>query len=114
MVLTPVTSAKMPNSLTSLGDGAFLYASSLAEVNLGGKLAKLNDYLLAGTAINGSMDLKGVKSFGDYALYNVSTLSVVELPETMTWLGTRSMAGMTGLEKLTSGAGRVPELGEEV
>ena len=114
MVLTPVTSAKMPNSLTSLGDGAFLYASSLAEVNLGGKLAKLNDYLLAGTAINGNLDLKGVKSFGDYALYNVSTLSVVELPETMTWLGTRSMAGMTGLEKLTSGAGRVPELGEEV
>ena len=114
MVLTPVTSAKMPNSLTSLGDGAFLYDSSLAEVSLGGKLANLNDYLLAGTAINGSLDLKGVKSFGDYALYNVSTLTVVELPETMTWLGTRSMAGMTGLEKLTSGAGRVPELGEEV
>ena len=114
MVLTPVTTAKMPASLTELGDGAFLYATNLTEVNLGGRLSQLNDYLLAGTGLNNGLVLTGVSSFGDYVLYNVSQLSVVELPETMTWLGTRSMAGMIGLKKLISNAEEVPELGENV
>ena len=114
MVLTPVTSAKMPASLTDLGDGAFLYATDLAEINLGGRLSQLNDFLLAGTGLNSDLVLTGVSSFGDFVLYNVSNLSVVELPETMTWLGTRSMAGMIGLRKLISNAEDVPDLGENV
>ena len=114
MVLTPVTSAKMPTSLTDLGDGAFLYATDLTEISLGGRLRQLNDFLLAGTGLNNGLVLTGVSSFGDYVLYNVSNLSVVELPQTMTWLGTRSMAGMIGLKKLISNAAEVPELGEKV
>ena len=114
MVLTPVTSAKMPSSLRALGDGAFLYATDLATVNLGGHLDQLNDFLLAGTGLENTLVLTGVSSMGDYVLYNVSNLSVVELPETMTWLGTRSMAGMTGLSSLICHAEEVPALGENV
>jgi len=114
MVQTPVTTAKMPTSLTSLGDGAFLYANQLGEITLGGQLGELNDYLLAGTALNNAIDLTGITSVGDYALYNVSQLSVVELPETTTWLGTRAMAGMTGLQALTCLATEVPALGDNV
>ena len=55
-----------------------------------------------------------MESLGDYALYNADRLSVVELPATMTWLGTRSMAGMTGMTAITSNATEVPALGENV
>ncbi len=114
MVLTPVTDVKLPLSLRNLGEGAFLYDKELASVSLGGKVSRVSDYALAGTGLNGNLNLVGVSALGDYALYNVSQLSVVELPATVTWIGTRAMAGMTGMTSLTSNAATVPALGEEV
>ncbi|MBQ9554939.1 MAG: leucine-rich repeat protein [Muribaculaceae bacterium] len=114
VVLTPVTDVKLPSSLKTLGDGAFLYDKDLASVSLGGKVSRVSDYALAGTGLNGNLNLAGVSALGDYALYNVSQLSVVELPATVTWIGTRAMAGMTGMTSLTSNAVAVPALGEEV
>ena len=113
MVKTPVTQAKLPSSVTSVGQGAFLYDTALNEVILGGQLPQLNDYLLAGTGVT-ALDLTGVNALGDYALYNADRLSVVELPATVTWLGTRSMAGMIGMTAITSNATEVPALGENV
>ena len=113
MVKTPVTQAKLPSSVTSVGQGAFLYDTALNEVILGGQLPQLNDYLLAGTGLT-ALDLTGVNALGDYALYNADRLSVVELPATVTWLGTRSMAGMIGMTAITSNATEVPALGENV
>lgn len=113
MVKMPVTTVKLPSSVTTVGDGAFLYDTELKGISLGGHVASLNDYLLAGTGLT-DLDLTGVTVLGDYALYQVSTLSVVELPETVTWLGSLSMAGMTGLTELHSDAEVVPDLGEDV
>ena len=114
MVNTPLEQVQLPNSLTSLGDGAFLYDKSLATVNLGGQVSHLNDYLLAGTALAGDIDFTGVNTIGDYVLYDVSTLSVVELPATVTWIGSYAMAGMTGMKSMISNAEEVPALGEQV
>lgn len=114
IVKTPVTEAKFPASLQTLGDGAFLYDNELKHVALGGNLTALNDYVLAGTGLEGDFDLTGVTTIGDYALYNVSTLSVVELPATVTWLGSYAMAGMTGMTSISSDATQVPQLGEHV
>lgn len=113
MVLTPVTEAKLPSSVNTVGQGAFMYASDLTNVTLGGNVAQLSDYTLAGTAIE-SIDLSGVSTIGDYALYNNDRISVVELPSTMTWIGTRAMAGMTGMTAISSDARTVPALGEDV
>lgn len=108
------TSAKLPASLTTLGEGAFLYATRLEDVSMGSHLAGLNDYALSGTALTTSPNMPSVSSIGDYAMYNVSTLSVVELPSTLTWMGARSMAGMIGMTELKSNATDVPALGENV
>lgn len=113
MVKTPVTQAKLPSSVTSVGQGAFLYDTALNEVILGGQLSQINDYMLAGTGLT-ALDLTGVSALSDYALYNADRLSVVELPATVTWLGTRSMAGMIGMTAITSNATEVPALGENV
>lgn len=114
MAGSQATSVKLPATLSQLGDGAFLYATRLENVTLGSKLGSLNDYTLAGTALATSPQMGGMSAVGDYAMYNVSALSVVELPTTITWLGSRSMAGMTGLAELKSNAANVPALGENV
>lgn len=114
MVNMPVQEAQLPTRLRKLGTGAFLYDTNLSTVNLGGHVSHLNDYLLAGTALDGNLDLAGVTSMGDYVLYNVSSLSVVELPATVTWIGSYAMAGMTGMTSMVSNAASVPALGENV
>ena len=114
MVNTPVSQAKMPDALADLGNGAFLYDTNLSSITLGDHLDNLNDYLLAGTNLSGDLALEGVSRIGDYAMYNLSQLSVVELPATLTWIGNYAMAGMTGMTALTSNASSVPELGENV
>ena len=114
VALSPVTQATLPASVSSLGDGAFFYDKSLASISLGGNIEDINDFLLASTALEGDVDLTGVSRIGDYAFYNVSTLSVVELPASVTWLGSHAMAGMTGLTALTSYAVEVPALGDSV
>ena len=113
-VQMPLQSVVLPTSVTSVGDGAFLYDRGLTQVNLGGKVTELSDFLLAGTSLSNGLDLNGIERIGDYALYNVSTMSVVELPATMTWLGSYAMAGMTGMTSLTCNAIEVPALGTDV
>lgn len=113
MVLTPVTEAKLPTSINTIGQGAFLYDTDLANITLGGNVSQINDFMLAGTGLE-TINLKGVSALGDYALYNNSRLSVIELPASMTWLGTRAMAGMTGMTAISSDATIVPALGENV
>lgn len=114
MVLSPVEQVKMPERLAQLGTGAFLYDTQLVGIDMGRKLAKLSDYLLAGTSLTGKLTLPPVETVGDYALYNVSSLPEVELPATLTFMGDSAMAGMTGLEALACRATNVPDLGEGV
>ena len=113
LVNTPIAAVKMPSSLTNLGAGAFLYATDLTEAHLGGGLTAINDYMFAGTALT-DFDFTGVAELGDYTLYNVDKMSVVELPATTTWLGTRAMAGMVGMTSITCHAEEVPRLGAYV
>ena len=114
-VMMPVTAAVLPASVKAVGDAAFLYDTALTSVNLGGSVTELSNYLLAGTSLqNSGLYLANVQRLGDYVFYNVSTLSVVELPATVTWLGSCAMAGMTGMTALTCNAVEVPELGADV
>ena len=114
MVLSPVSQVNLPASVDSVGEGAWMYDTALKSIALGGNLAHMSDYMLAGTGLESPLDLTGVSEVGDYAFYNVSTLREVELPSTLSWLGTRSMAGMTGMTALTCHAVDVPDLGEKV
>ena len=112
---TPLSNVTLPATLVSLGDGAFYYNLDLAQLNIPSGITSLNNYLFAGSNVSGiSQSLKnGITSIGDYAFYNTSATELT-LPASIVYIGKQAMAGMTSLQKLTSKAVEVPELGEDV
>lgn len=113
LTLTPVTAVNFPSSLKRLGSGAFLYDKDLNSVTLS-QLTDIKDYTFAGTALQGKLTFEGLKTLGDYALYNTQLVTAVALPATTEHLGSGAMAGMTGLAELACEAETPPTLGENV
>ncbi|MBR5085669.1 MAG: leucine-rich repeat protein [Muribaculaceae bacterium] len=112
---TPLNNITLPSSLVSLGDGAFFYNHDMSQIDIPAGITSLSNYLLAGNnATNIDQSLKdGIKTIGDYALYNSSATSLT-LPSSIEHIGKQAMAGMISLQELTSNAVEVPELGENV
>ena len=113
---TPITSASLPNSVAELGWGAFVLNTSLTHVGLPSALNSLPPLAVAGDNKLTEVDLSktAIDSIGDYALYNLNKVNKVVIPSTTRYVGTRAMAGMTGLQQITTHAETVPELGEDV
>ena len=105
----------LPASLATIGQGAFFYAPSLVQLNMADGVNEIPAYMLAGTqgiALDSLPD--GVKTIGDYAFYCNNQAATFYLPASVTYIGSRAMAGMTGLEYITSLATEVPALGSNV
>ena len=107
-------SAPMPAAVKELGKGVFYYAQELTSFVPNSLITKLDDYLLAGTAVaNDNAPGTVTDTIGDRAFYNTPATSLT-LPATLKYIGTEAMAGMTELQSLTSNAADVPELGDDV
>ncbi len=112
--LSPVQSATFVSSLSSMGLGTFIYNDRLTTMTLPSSVDELPAFTLAGNTALTTVDLGNVKSVGDYALYSASSVQEVTVPERVTFIGTRAMAGMTALTMITSEAATAPSLGDEV
>jgi hypothetical protein len=113
---TPLKSVTLPESLESLGDGAFYYDLSLEQIDLPNSITSLSNYLLAGdNAVDMDQPVKdGVTSIGDYAFYNWDQIRDFVFPASVEYVGTKAMAGQTSLEQVTANPTTVPELGDSV
>lgn len=132
---TKLSSLELADEMTVLGDGALAHNPQLTIVDLPGlaqhnhgngrynapgvqrTLEQINAYTFAGDSElqAGNMLQDGVKTIGDYAFYNVSTvMDTMRLPASITYLGERAMAGMTGMQVLKTDATEVPTLGADV
>lgn len=140
---TQLSSLALPDGMTDLGVGSLAHNPQLESVLFpgmahaddpagrgdglnGGSLrapahkrtiTEVKDYTFAGDEQlqAGSMLREGVTRLGDFAFYNVSQdIDTMRLPSTMTYLGERAMAGMTGMKVLKTAAAAVPELGNDV
>ncbi len=113
---TPLTSVTLPQSLESLGDGAFYYNLDLEQIDLPSSITNLSNYLLAGNnAVDVEQPVKdGVTHIGDYAFYNWDQIRDFTFPESVQYVGTMAMAGQTSLEQVTARPIDVPELGDNV
>ncbi|MBQ9555421.1 MAG: leucine-rich repeat protein [Muribaculaceae bacterium] len=131
---THLSSIALTDGMTELGKGALAHNPQLTSVSLPGlghenggarhgapgrtrTIDQIDDYTFAGDALlnAGSMIKQGITRIGDYAFYNVSAaIDTMRLPSSIEYLGTRAMAGMTGMQVLKTDAATVPALGEEV
>ncbi|MBQ7691550.1 MAG: leucine-rich repeat protein [Muribaculaceae bacterium] len=114
-VKSQATTVKFPKNVAQLGRGTFLY-SPIASVSMPKALKRVPGYAFAGANQLGTLDMGTLQldSVGEYALYGASKVSAVVLPSTVSYIGTRAMAGMTGLTTLRSKSAQVPALGENV
>ena len=132
---TQISNVEMGSGMTLLGEGALAHNPMLESVILpgmghdyptgGGRraphrphtIADIKDYTFAGDgALNaGNLLREGVTTIGNYALYNVSAeIDTMWLPSSVSYLGDKAMAGMTGMKVLVTDATDVPALGNDV
>ena len=72
------TSITIPDSVTSIGWGAFYGCTSLTSVTIG----------------------NSVTSIGDYAFYNCTSLTSITIPDSVTSIGELAFSGCTGLTSI--------------
>lgn len=113
---THLQSVTLPESLESLGDGAFYYNLNLEQIDIPNGITSISNYLLAGNnAVDMDQPVKdGVTTIGDYAFYNWDQIREFTFPESVEYVGTMAMAGQTSLEKVTAYPTTVPALGDSV
>jgi hypothetical protein len=116
---TPLLSADLPNSVESLGEGAFFYDTRLSSFNRPTEVTQIPAYSLAGlpnlNLSKDDIDLSNVTEIGDYAFYNSTARSYrVIFPSTLEHIGERAFAGTTHIENYSSEATTVPSLGANV
>ena len=97
-----LTSITIPNSVTSIGDGAFEYCTSLTSVSLPegvtsiGYAAFYNCFALTSITIP-----EGVISIEGYAFHGCSAITSISLPESLTSIGSGAFNRCSSLTSIT-------------
>ena len=99
-----ITSVTIPNTVTTLGEGAFSSCTSLQTVTLPSGLTEIADSLFAGCTSLKTINIPStVTSIGPYAFTGCSSLASVTLPAGLTSIGNYAFLGCTSLMELTLG-----------
>ena len=93
-----LTCVTIPNSVTSLGSGAFLSCSSLTSVTTPNSVTSIGSYAFSYCASLTNVTIgNGVTSIGDYAFCSCSSLTSVTIPNSVASIGDWAFCYCTSL-----------------
>ncbi len=108
---TQITSIVLPDSITYIGDNAFMNCYYLAQITLPADLTQIGNYAFYGCSELTAITLPNkTQSIGSYAFAECFSLETIDLPASLTEIGTYAFYRCTWLTGITVPAG-VSEIG---
>lgn len=102
----PITSAKIPNSVASLGASAFDYCEELTEIYLPENLRTIGDSAFSGCE---SLEIVGLpenlETIEEEAFYDCSALKEIAFPDSLETIGNEAFYGCSSLATVDLGNG---------
>ena len=100
--LTGLTSVTIPESVTSIGSGAFSQCSGLTSITIPNSVTSIGSGAFYSCSGLTSITIgESVESIGEYAFYSCSGLTSVTIPESVTTLGRAAFSLCSGLTSVT-------------
>jgi hypothetical protein len=94
----------IPDSVTSIGDSAFSFCSSLSSVTIGDSVTSISDYAFQGCTSLSSVTIgDSVTSIGRSAFDRCTSLASVTIPDSVTSIASQAFYGCTSLSSVTIG-----------
>ncbi len=92
----------IPDSVTSIGEGAFMGCTAMKTVTIGNGLTSIGELAFSGCTKLTSITIpNGVTSIGVWAFSRCSTLTSITIPDSVTSIGGGAFSGCTGLQTIT-------------
>ena len=105
----------IPNSVTSIGTGAFSGCSSLTSVTIPNSVTSIGKYAFQDCSSLTSVTIpNSVTSIGDYAFEYCSSLTSITIPNSVTSIGYEAFRDCSSLDTIHVEATTPPTLGENV
>ena len=101
---TGLTSITIPNSVTSIGDGAFEWCTGLTSITIPNSVTSIEGWAFNVCTGHTSITIpNSVKSIGDGAFEYCAGLTSITIPNSVTSIGYRAFYDCTGLTSITLG-----------
>ncbi len=108
-----ITSVTIPNSVTSIGDYAFFWCTSLTSVTIPNSVTSIGDYAFYQcTSLTSVTIPNSVTSIGGVVFMNCTNLPSVTIPNSVTSIGYSAFRNCSNLTSVTCWATNAPTLGD--
>ena len=95
------TNYTIPNSVTTIGEGAFNGCESLTSINIPNRVTTIGNYAFCGCTSLTSINIpNSVTTIGNSAFWNCNSLTSINIPNNVTTIGEKAFCGCTSLTSI--------------